>query len=109
MHTQLTVSVATLYGFLVVLTRVAATFLFAPLPQLRNSPAAARVVLSLALTVALQSVWPSVPVSLNGGLTEVWLLLERMAAEAGYGIAIGLGGALLGGVFTLSMQTVGIQ
>jgi flagellar biosynthetic protein FliR len=98
-----------LYGFLLVLTRVAATFIFVPLPQLRNSSAAARVVLALAITVALQSVWPSVPVSLNGGLAELWLLLERMVAEAGYGIAIGLVVALLGETFTLMMQILGIQ
>jgi flagellar biosynthetic protein FliR len=109
MHTQLTVSVATLYGFLLVLTRVAATFIFVPLPQLRNSSTAARVVLSLAITISLQSVWPSVPVSLNGGLTELWLLLERIVAETGYGIAIGLVVALLGETFTLSMQMLGIQ
>jgi flagellar biosynthetic protein FliR len=109
MHSQLTVSVETLYGFLLVLTRVAATFVFVPLPQLRNSAAAARIVLSLAITIALQSVWPSTPVSLNGGLTELWLLLERMASEAGFGIAIGLVVALLGETFTLAMQILGIQ
>jgi flagellar biosynthetic protein FliR len=109
MRTQLTISVATLYGFLLVLTRVAATFIFVPLPQLRNSSTAARVVLSLAITVALQSVWPVVPVSLNGGLTEVWLLLERLVAETGYGIAIGLVVGLLGETFTLMMQVLGIQ
>jgi flagellar biosynthetic protein FliR len=109
MPTQLTISVEVLYGFLLVLTRVAATFIFVPLPQLQNSPAAARVVLSLAITIALQAVWPTVPVSLNGGLTELWLLLERMVAEAGYGVAIGLVVALLGETFTLTMQILGIQ
>jgi flagellar biosynthetic protein FliR len=109
MHSQLTVSVAMLYGFLLVLTRVATTFIFVPLPQLKNTSAAARVVLSLAITISLQAVWPSVPVSLNGGAAELWLLLERMAAEAGYGIAIGLVVALLGEMFSLSMQMLGIQ
>ena len=109
MPTQLTVSVEVLYGFLLVLTRVAATFIFVPLPQLRNSSAAARVVLSLAITIALLAVWPSVPVSLNGGPTELWLLLERMVVEAGYGVAIGLVVALLGETFTLTMQILGIQ
>src|SRR5260370_37875914 len=99
MHPQLPVSVATLSGFLLLLTRVAATIVFVPLPQLRNSSAATRVVLSLAITIALQSVWPSVPVSLNGGLTELWLLLERLLVETGYGIAIGLVVALLGETF----------
>ena len=95
MGAELTISVATLYGFLLVLTRVAATFVFVPLPQLRNSPSTARIALSLAVTASLQSAWPSVPVSLDGGLIELWTLLERMAAEAGFGVAIGLVVALL--------------
>ena len=53
-----------------------------PLPQLRQSSAAVRVVLSLAVTVALQSTWPVTPVSLDGGAVEVWTLLGRMAADA---------------------------
>jgi flagellar biosynthetic protein FliR len=106
---EFTISAATLYGFLLVLTRVAATFALVPLPQLRNSPAAARIVLSLAVTVALQSAWPSVPVSLDGGLIELWTLLERMAVEAGFGVAIGLVVALLSEAFTLAMQLLGIH
>src|SRR5205823_2960453 len=58
---------------------------------------------------ALQSVWPATPVSLSGGLAELWLLLERMAAEAGFGIAIGLVVALLAESFTLAMQILGVQ
>src|SRR5260370_40576426 len=108
MHNKLTVSAATLYGFLLVLTRVAGAFTFVPLPQLRNSSPAARITLSLAVTIALQSVWPSVPVSLDGGLAELWLLFERLAAEAGFGIAIGLVGALLGETFTLALPLLGI-
>jgi flagellar biosynthetic protein FliR len=109
MHNQLNLSAEALYGFLLVLTRVAATFAFVPLPQLRQSSATARITLSLAIAIALQSVWPSVPVSLNGGFIELWLLLERMVAEAGFGIAIGLVVALLSESFTLATQILGIQ
>lgn len=105
----LTLSTGTLYGFLLVLTRVAATFVFVPLPQLRNSSTTARITLSLAITIALQSAWPSVPVSFEGGLSDVWVVLEHMAAEAGFGIAIGLVVALLGESFTMAMQILGIQ
>jgi len=80
-----------------------------PLPQLRNSPTAARVALSLAVTAALQPVWPSIPASLSGGLPELWLLLERMAAEAGFGVAVGLVVALLSESFTLAMQLLGVH
>src|SRR5438067_939369 len=109
MPAQLTLSAGTLYGFLLVLTRVAATFAFVPLPQLRQSSTTVRITLSLAITAALQSAWPITPVSLNGGLAEVWLLLERMLAEAGFGIAIGLVVGLLSESFPLAMQILGIQ
>lgn len=109
MRSELTISVATLYGFLLVLTRVAATFVFVPMPQLRNSNTAARVTLSLTVTIALQSVWPSVPVSLEGRLPELWTLLERMGAEAGFGVAVGLVVALLTEAFTLAMQILGVH
>jgi flagellar biosynthetic protein FliR len=91
------------------LTRVAATFVFVPLPQLRQSSTTVRITLSLAITVALQFAWPVTPVSLNGGFAEVWLLLERMAAEAGFGIAIGLVVAVVMETFPLAMQIFGIQ
>jgi flagellar biosynthetic protein FliR len=104
MHGQLTLSVATLYGFLLVLTRVAATFAFVPLPQLKYSSTAARIVLSLAITMALRHVWP-----VDGEFTAAWTLLGRMAAEAGFGIAIGLVVALVSEAFTLALQVLGIQ
>ena len=109
MPTHLTLSTEMLYGFLLVLTRVAFTFVFVPLPQLRHSSSIVRIVLSLAITMALGSVWPAMPFSLNGGLAESWLLLERLAAEAVFGIAIGLTVALLSESFTLAMQILGIQ
>jgi flagellar biosynthetic protein FliR len=109
MPTQLTLSAATLYGFLLVLSRVAATFVFVPLPQLRQSSTAVRVVLSLAVTIALQSTWPVMPVKLDGGSAEIWTLLARIAIEAGFGVTIGLVVAMLTEAFTLSMQILGIQ
>jgi len=109
MSGHLSISIETLYGFLLVLTRVAATFAFVPLPQLKYSSTSSRIVLSLAITIALQSVWPVTPVSLNNGFLELWALLGRMAVEAGFGIAIGLVVALIGEAFTLSMQVLGIQ
>jgi flagellar biosynthesis protein FliR len=100
---QLTLSIATLQGFLLVLTRVAATFAFVPLPQLKYSSTAARIVLSLSITMALRQVWP--PDSPTG----VVPLLGAMAAEAGFGVAIGLVVALVSEAFTLAVQILGIQ
>ena len=106
---QITLSLAGLHGFLLVLTRVAGAFTFVPLPQLKYSSTAARIVLSLAITVALQSVWPAPPAPLTGGIADLWALLGRMGVEASFGIAIGLVVALVSEAFTLSMQILGIQ
>ncbi len=106
---HINLSVETLYGFLLVLTRVAATFTVIPLPHLRDATVTPRIVLFLAITLALQSTWPAIPVSLIGGPSEVWTLLERMAAETAFGLAIGLAAALLSESFTLAMQILGIQ
>ena len=103
MNSQLTLTTAALYGFLLTLTRVAATFALVPLPQLRNSPAAARIVLSLATTMALRAAWPADPP------TGLPALLGQMASEAGFGLAIGLVVAMLSESFTLAMQILGIQ
>ena len=109
MSGQFWFSIEALYGFLLVLTRVTATFAFVPLPQFKYSSTTARIVLSLAITIALQSVWPSTPVSLDNGFVEVGALLGRLMAEAAFGISIGLVIALIGEAFTLSMQVLGIQ
>ena len=100
---QITLGIGTLYGFLLVLARVAATFTFVPLPQLKYSSTTARVVLSLAITIALRPVWPT------ASSMDLPTLLVRMAAEAGFGIAIGLVVALVSEAFTLAMQILGIQ
>src|SRR5947209_1466660 len=95
---QLTLSIATLHGFLLVLARVAAAFTFVPLPQLKYSSTAARIVLSLTITMALRHAWRA------NSSTELGALLGAMAAEAGFGIAIGLVVALISEAFTLAMQ-----
>jgi flagellar biosynthetic protein FliR len=104
MNGQLTISTETLHGFLLVLTRVAAAFTFVPLPQLKHSSAAARVVLSLSIAIALLAAWPT-----GQALPGVWTLLAYMASEAFFGVAVGLVVALLSEVFTLAMQLLGIQ
>jgi flagellar biosynthetic protein FliR len=109
MPPQISLSTATLHGFLLVLTRVSFTFVFAPMPQLKQSSTTLRIVLSLAVTIALQSVWPAAPVSMDRGAEEIWKLLARLAGEAGLGIAIGLVVSLLSDAVTLSMQILGIQ
>ncbi len=104
MHTELTLSVATLYGFLLVLARVAAALTFVPLPGVRQGPAIARVVLSLALTVVLFPQWPSVPEHFSMGRLLGWLLLD-----AGLGILIGVGVAFVTEALQIAAQAVGLQ
>jgi flagellar biosynthetic protein FliR len=104
MRTELTLSVATLYGFLLVLARVTAALIFVPLPGVRQGPEAARVILALALTVVLFPQWPSVPGDLSMGRLLGWLVLD-----AGLGILIGLGVSFLTEAFQIAAQAVGLE
>jgi len=104
MRTELTLSLATLYGFLLVLARVTAALTFVPLPGVRQSPSAARVVLGLALTVLLFPQWPSVPEQVSMGRLLGWLVLD-----AGLGILIGLGVGFVTEAFQIAAQAVGLE
>lgn len=105
MHTSLTVSLGTLYAFLLVLTRVAAALVFVPLPGVRNAPEPARVVLALGLTVTLAARWPLIePAAITGTRLAGWA-----AAEAVVGVAVGLAVSVTLEVFTLAAQIFGLQ
>ena len=60
MPVNLTLSVGTLFGFLLVLTRVAGAFVFVPLPGVGSAIAPARAAFALGFTLALASRWPVV-------------------------------------------------
>jgi flagellar biosynthetic protein FliR len=85
MQPELHAPVALIYGFLLVLSRVAGAFIFVPLPGVRSAPDAVRVVLILAITISLFPVWPTIPG--DPGIVEFagWI-----AVEAGFGLCIGL-------------------
>jgi flagellar biosynthetic protein FliR len=105
MRPELTLSLATLYTFLLVLARIAGVFAFVPLPGIRSGPEMARVVLSLSLTVALFPSWPALPVAEPGfGQLAAWL-----ATEAALGVAIGVCVALLLEAFVFGAQVMGLQ
>jgi flagellar biosynthetic protein FliR len=105
MRVELTLSLATLYGFLLVLARVAGALAFVPIPGFKDTPAIARVVLALGLTVALLPFWPRVDVSEPAiGHLAAWL-----GAEAAFGLAVGIAVALLNEAFVLSSQVFGLQ
>jgi len=99
------VPLQTLYGFLLVLARMAGVFAFLPLPIARNSPAAARIVLALSVTVALFPLWPAPPASRFAiGQTAAWLL-----SEAAFGLGVGAAVGMLSEALVLSAQMLGLQ
>jgi flagellar biosynthesis protein FliR len=105
MGTELTLDAGTLYAFLLVLARVSGIFIFVPLPGIKAGPEAARVVLSLGLTLALVARWPVVDASaVNIMLITGWLL-----AEAAMGIAVGLAVAFLTEGFQMGAQIISLQ
>lgn len=104
MRAELTLSVATLYGFLLVLVRVAAALVFVPLPGIKQGPEAARVVLALALTLLLFPQWPRVAGDPGAGRLAGWLILD-----AALGILIGLLAAFFTEAFVMAAQAVGLE
>jgi flagellar biosynthetic protein FliR len=105
MPTDVAIPVTTLYAFLLTLTRVAGIFTFLPLAGLKAGPAAARIVLSLAATLALYPRWPRLAAPPSGiGQLIGWLLME-----AAIGITIGLGVAFLLEIFLVAAQSISLQ
>ena len=105
MSTSVTVSLATLYGFALVLARVAGALVFVPLPGITAAPPSARIVLAAGLAVALASRWPAIdPTSVSPAR-----LAAAAAAEAATGIAIGLAAAIVLEAFVLAAQILGLQ
>lgn len=105
MHASPWLSLSALYGFLLVLTRVAGVFIWIPLPGVRNNFGPARIVLSLAVTISLLPEWPAIDTS--------QVVLARMAgwmlAEAALGVSIGLAVAFLLEAFSIGAQVTALQ
>ena len=96
---------ATLLSFLLALSRIAGLFVFVPIPGLRTGPDAARLLASLALTVALFPFWPT-PASPDPPVGELaaWVLAEfAVGATAGVVVALVLEG------FQMAGQLIGLQ
>jgi flagellar biosynthetic protein FliR len=96
---------STLWAFLLVLARVSGFITFFPVPGFRAVPDFVRVVLSLAITVALFPVWPILPDTLPSvGQLTAWAF-----CEAGFGLVVGLAIAFLLEGFQLAGQIIGLQ
>jgi flagellar biosynthesis protein FliR len=105
MPANVTLELSTLYGFLLVLARVAGAFVFVPIPGMKDAPQAARVVIALALTVALYPNWPVVDAAAAGIARVTGLVI----AEVAFGITVGLVVAFLAETLTFAAQVVSMQ
>jgi flagellar biosynthetic protein FliR len=105
MHGNPVIQISLLYGFLLVLARVAGIFIFLPLPGLKAAPDAAKVTLALALTFALYSRWPL----LNPAPRSVVHLAGLVLMEAGIGLATGLAVAFIIEGLLVAAQAISTQ
>lgn len=104
MHTELSIDIGILWSFLIVLARVSGFVVAAPIPGLNAAPAAARIVLSAALSISLLPLWPKVQTEPAFGDLALW-----SAAEFGLGLVTGVGLATLLEAFQIGAQTIGLQ
>ena len=99
------ISPAHLYAGLLVLARVAGVFVYLPVGSFRSGPDAAKIFLSLAITICLLPQWPRLETaSPTPGKLAVWLI-----CDATLGLLIGLSLALATECFVFAAQTVALQ
>lgn len=103
MPASLTLSFSMLQGFLLVLARVAGAFVFLPMPGVNAGPQVARIVLALALTMALYPSWPAAEVSGIGSMCGY------VIAEAAFGVTLGLGVAFIAESLLFGAQVIAMQ
>ena len=105
MPAELTLNLPRLYGFVLVLARVSGVIVFVPIPGISAGSAASRIVLTLALTIALSPIWPAPAV--EGPIAAT--LVGWTAAEAGFGLTIGIAVAFLLEGVQMAAQMIGLQ
>jgi flagellar biosynthesis protein FliR len=108
MHAEFTFQLATIYGFLLTLARVSGVVVFVPIPGFSAGPDASRVVLALALTIALFPAWPALAVQ-DGQALVVGRLLAAIGGETVFGLTVGLAIAFLLEGVQLAAQVLGLQ
>lgn len=102
---ELTLSLETLFGFLLVVARVGGALVFVPLPGMNAGPEPVRVVFTLGFSLALFPLWPAIAATdITMGHLAVWLL-----AEGAFGATVGLAVALLIETLLVAAQTFGVQ
>jgi len=105
MPSDLVIPLGGLYAFLLVFVRVAGVFTFLPIPGVTAGPAAARVVLALAFTLALAPRWPAI----DPGGVILSTLIAWIIAEAALGLAAGILVGMMAEVVVMGTQILGFQ
>lgn len=105
MRIELGLPLDAVYGFLLVMARVAGAFLFVPLPGARNIPDTTRVVLIVAITAALWGMRPPIAVA----QPPLGLLVAWVSAEAAFGLTVGVAVSFLTEAFLVATQAMGLQ
>lgn len=96
---------ATIASFLFVLARVGGLVAFVPIPGFRNAPLVPKVVLAVALSIALLPSWPVVRDRASAPDLSFW----GLGAELAMGISAGAVVAWLVEAFTMAMQFLAAQ
>ena len=104
MPANLSLSLPTLFGFLLVLARISGALVFVPLPGMKGVADPARAAFALGFTVALMPLWPAVRPVFGAAELAGWAL-----AEAAVGMSIGVAVAVVLEAFTLGAQVLGLQ
>jgi flagellar biosynthetic protein FliR len=104
MHSEFALGAATISAFLLVLTRVSSVFVFVPLPGLASGLQLPRIVVSLAVTLVLQPAWPAVSATPTPAELLAWI-----AAEAAFGLTLGLAIGFVTETVLLGFQIVSLQ
>jgi flagellar biosynthesis protein FliR len=105
MPSNVVIPLTWVYGFLLVLARVGGALSFVPMPGFSAGPDAARIVLAIGLAAGLAPLAPAValPEPLAGGI------VAAVAAEAAFGLTVGLAVAILIESLLVASQIFGLQ
>ena len=100
---DLIIPLATVHGFMLVLSRVAGVLVFAPIPGVGAAPGVARIVLSVSLTLALHAKWPIV--TTTPGIAD---LLAWTLSELALGVTVGLLISFVTEMFAIAAQAISL-
>jgi flagellar biosynthesis protein FliR len=105
MHGEITLPLAEITTFLLVLSRLLGVFVYLPLPGKDAGPSMARVVLAFATALAVAPSWPST----NMPEPKASLLFMWIISELALGLTIGLVVGFLAEALTVGAHVLGLQ